>query len=410
VRHWQRIRALAREHPGDEEQESLWLEACRVTLTVGGWRLGLPDEEFEAIFTEGRRLAAEREDRVAEALLLLARATRLGTGGDPEAYYHATREAEALLAGVEDREVVGAVKTQCAYSAYLLGYYAEALDQARAIRESSRDDLFAGVRIIGYSASAWSWSFEGDVRALRGDVSSFCDLHLRSVALAREAGLSENLVYALTNVPFVALLAGDPDLAGLPDPERAGVEAVEIADALSNRFASVLARLALGMAHLSRGRFEDAVERIDENISMAQEWGVGPEWEASALAGRSAARLGAGDASGARRDAERAVAAAEARKTRGFGIWAELALARACLADPGADGDAVARALDRAEALVQKTGARGLAPQVLEVRARLANLFGDSDACEHGLRDAQRLYVEIGAGGHAARLAEELGL
>jgi class 3 adenylate cyclase len=410
VRHWQKVRALAREHPGDSELAACRLEACCAALNIGGWRLGISEEEFQAIFTEGRRLATERGDRIAEALLLLARATRLGTGGNPEAYYRGAREAEALLTGVEDRDVMVAVKNQRAYSAYLLGYYAEALDQVREIREVSGDDLFAGVRIIGYSPSAWTWSFEGDIRAQCGDISSFCDLHLRGVALAREAGLSENLAYALINAPLVALLAGDSDLAGLPDPERAGVEAVELADALSNRFASALALLVLGMAHLSRGRFEDAVERIDEHISMAQKWGVGPEWEAWALAGRSAARLGAGDAEGARQDAESAVAAAEARKTRGFGIWAELALARACLADPGADGDAATRALDRAEALVEETGARGLAPQILEVRARLAGLRGDDAAAERQLREAHRLYREVGAVGHAKRLAAELAL
>jgi tetratricopeptide (TPR) repeat protein len=203
-------------------------------------------------------------------------------------------------------------------------------------------------------------------------------------------------------------VAGDPDLAGLPDPERACLEAVELADARPNPFTRAFARLQLGIAHLSRGRYEDAIERIDEAISIARKSGTGLEFEAWALAFRSAARLGAGDAAAAREDGERAVAAAEARKTRGFGLWAELALARACLADPGADADAAARALDRAEALVEETGARGLAPQILEVRARLAGRCSDAAGAERQLREAHRLYREIGAAGHAERLAREL--
>ena len=83
VRHWQRIRALACKFPGDEELTSLWLDACHFILNIGAWRIGMSEEEFDAIFIEGRRLAAERGDRVAEALLTCARATRLGTGETP---------------------------------------------------------------------------------------------------------------------------------------------------------------------------------------------------------------------------------------------------------------------------------------------------------------------------------------
>jgi adenylate cyclase len=410
VRHWQRIRALAREFPGDEELVSLWLDACHFILGVGGWRIGMSEEEFEAIFIEGRRLAAEREDRVAEVLLICARATRLGTGGNAEAYYQESRKAEALAAGVEDREVMPAVKTQRAYSAWLLGRHAEAIEQLRDIRRLSGDDLFAGLRIIGYSPCAFSWSFEGTTRAECGDIPCFSDFFQRGVALAREAGLSDNLVYALPNTATVALLAGDPELAGLPDPERACLEAVELAEALSNQFGKTYARLQLGLAHLSRGRFEDAIERIDDYLSLARERGVGSEWEALALAGRSMARLGAGDAAGAREDAEGAVAAAGARKTRGFAIWAELALARACLAHPAVDADAAARALDRADVLVEETGARGFGPQIVEARARLAGAGGEAAEAERRLRQALRLYEEIGAVGHAERLARELGL
>ena len=300
------------------------------------------------------------------------------------------------------------MKTQRAYSAWLLGHHAEAIDQLRDIRRLSGDDLFAGLRVIGYSPCAFSWSFEGSIRAECGDIPSFSDLHQRGVALAREAGLAENLVYALGDGAYVALLAGDPDLTGLPDPERECLEAVELADALSNRFGSAHARLRLGLAHLPRGRFGDAIERIDEHLSLVREQGVGSEWEALALAGRSMARLGAGDAAGAREDAERAVAAAGARKTRGLGIWAELALARACLAEPAVDAGAAARALDRADVLAKETGARGFEPQILETRGRLASMRGEEAEAERQLREAQRLYGEIGASGHAERLAREL--
>ena len=97
VRHWQQIRALGAELLDEDEVASLCAIACRMILCLGGWRLGLSQDEMSAIAEQGRSLAERVGDRSSHAVILIAHGARYGMGGQTERYYQMAREAMALI-------------------------------------------------------------------------------------------------------------------------------------------------------------------------------------------------------------------------------------------------------------------------------------------------------------------------
>ena len=124
MRHWRKVRELADALPKSEEAAALGLSA-RLFALASGWRLGLSDQEAEALFTEAERMAAEAQDVWSRTLLLVTYATILFAtrGQDPEALT-AIRQAAALAeeSGDPSLEVVVAVSS---YAFYLVGEYSE---------------------------------------------------------------------------------------------------------------------------------------------------------------------------------------------------------------------------------------------------------------------------------------------
>jgi hypothetical protein len=87
----------------------------------------------------------------------------------------------------------------------------------------------------------------------------------------------------------------------------------------------------------------------------------------------------------------------------------EAKLSNDAYAQPAAGANAAARALDRADVLVEEMGAGGFGSQIAETRSRLMDARGEEAEAERQLSKAQHLYAEIGAIGDAERLARELG-
>src|SRR5205807_6668964 len=70
LRHWRKVRELADALPDTEETAALGLSA-RLFALNSGWRLGLSDQEAEALFTEAERMASQAHDVWSLTLLLV---------------------------------------------------------------------------------------------------------------------------------------------------------------------------------------------------------------------------------------------------------------------------------------------------------------------------------------------------
>jgi tetratricopeptide (TPR) repeat protein len=162
---------------------------------------------------------------------------------------------------------------------------------------------------------------------------------------------------------------------------------------------------SLGIAHLLRGEWEDAVKCLETALAIARETGTFLQAEALVLANMADAYRGCGDLDRAIDVAREAVEVARSRSTRMHECRAGLLLGRALLArGDAADlveaGQALAGALD----IVTRTEARGYEPYVRAELAALAGLRGDDDLRRREIAHAAALFREIGAEARAAEL------
>jgi adenylate cyclase len=412
LRHWQRVRELAAGLPETEETVGLRVLACVATLRVGAWRLGLgfSDREVEELYAEGRSLAERSGNPALLGAIGSAYTGRLLTLGRLREVLELDRELRRLADASGDRGRRAGARLLGAYAGYSTGRLAGALEHSEQGEEIAEGDLSLGTDSVGFSTVVWFALFRAIPLAWMGRLSEAYRELERGTRLAREEGSPENLGWARGALTMLADLSGEPVHAALGDALAAGREAVEIAESLGSEFSRGSAYSTLGNAHLAHGQWAEARRLYETSLEIRRNHRTGLELEAFTLAYLARAQLAGGDAAGARRAAEEAIALARERGQPHYEAMAQLALARERGAAGGAAAGAEAEAaLDRARDLVEETGARVLEPQILEARAELARSAGDGNAAERHLREAHRLYTEMGATGHAERLGSELG-
>jgi adenylate cyclase len=410
LRHWRRVVELGRETPSTPELDAIRLQGCRAFLVGGTWRLGLAPGETEALVAEGEEIAQRLNDSASHAALLQAGSMRLlGILGRTQEAIEVQGRALALAARSDDRETHAAARAGSTHVLGMTGRLEESLQSARAQCELCEGDPSVGIRGIGYSVLVHGLLFQAWMSAWLGRIGEARALAERTLALAREVGQREMFGFMSGITAHIAFLAGDREGAKGLDLERTILELIEIAEELGSPYQFHTSYRDLGLAHLLLGRPEDAVACLER--ALGPEYHMALDLEGWARAWLAAARLAAGDISGARRAADEAVTVTVERGLRIQECLARVMLAKVHLADADAtETERVEAALDAAERLAAEIAAGALSPQITELRAELARLRGELSERGRLLRQAHHLYTEMGATGHAERLAGELGL
>jgi class 3 adenylate cyclase len=414
VRHMQRVLALTDGLGASEECGQLRFDACTSLLSLG-WRVGLSAEEAEAIFAEGRELAALAGSVDKAIALRVGYGATLGFRGNLRRYHELTREAVDLI---DDSTSRGPAATALApglgYASFLLGRLAEAQQLNRRAVALAAGDPNAGVESVGFSVWGQALQADAECTAYLGCLAEAQEIVRQAIQVSRSHNLPEALAWGLGVLVTVRHYVGeyaDQSAAdrSAEEARRCALEAVQIAERVGSPFSRSHAYRVLGVAHMLHGAWNEASVVLEEALALAREHS-GLEYESNMLALVSRAYLGANDTAGARVRAVEAIACAHTQGALFFECSAELALARALRADlGGAASDEIERCLTGALHLVGETGGRVLEPQIIEEQARLAALRGDRAAAAAELQRAHALYVEIGATGHAERLRKELG-
>jgi adenylate cyclase len=411
LRHWRRVLELGRALPETEETLGLRTLACLQILNTGGWRLGMSDEDTDALYEEGRR-AAERagNKRLLGGLMGVYGILIIASGRLPETL-ELLAESRALADELGQAEAKAGALVSSAYAHAHAGRVAEALAFAEEGEEITGGDAQMGVDIFGFSYGVYFETIRSTLLALLGRLDAARRSLERGLRMARESGVPENLGWARGSLAIVAECSGERAIGDLGDVRAAARQALEIAEEIGSTFSRLGAYSYLGTAQLVHEDWAEAERALSTALELVRLNRTGREYEAQLLLRLARARLGRGDAAEARRAAEEAVQLARERGQLYLESQARIALARAlCASEGGEARAAIEDELGRASALLETTGGRAFEPWIAEARAELARTLGDEAGRERELRQAHRLYSEIGATGYAERLARELGL
>jgi class 3 adenylate cyclase/tetratricopeptide (TPR) repeat protein len=401
VWHWRKVRELADTLGESAETVTMGITA-RIALLNYGWRLGISNEEAQAVFSEAERLSSKAGDVRSRAILLLTYATVRGLGdGDVREYAKLTRQAIALAEESGDPALyVALVPT---YPIYCIGEHREAVAICDRVIELADGDPTVGAGIIVGCPYAFCSGLKGFILGELGELVQARRLIEQGRKIAREQGDIETVGWSHSWSVWLAYFQGEPE-GELGHAQQA----LEIAERIGNSFSRAHAWFCLGLAERMRGEWRRAIEAIERSVAIAREGRTAVEAEAWRLALLGESYLGLGDPERARALVTEGLEIAHARGHRSHETYASLALARVLLGSTGTAGrEQIEAALARALELARETGAKAFEPLIHVELAELAYQSGEEEGRERELREAHRLFTEIGASGHAERLAAE---
>jgi class 3 adenylate cyclase len=399
-RHLRRVRELADREPDAKAARELALAARIGILFIGG-RQGLAKEEAEQILAEGRRLVDGSGSPQQLALLLYAYGLSCIFSGDFEEALQILRDVEdaARGAGAEPMRLGARIST--GHACWALGRLEEGLaivDSVLAALDAdpALERQFGG----GTPGRTGVWSLRAALLTALGRLDEAERYATLSLESARAQRVFEWVGMGHAARAAIALHRGDADRA-----TQEARRALEVGDRIGYLNARIDGLSELGAACMLREEWSEAIQHLEAALADTQRSGnvIGGPQISSYL---SEAWLGVGDAARAVAHAKSAVTVSALRKSLHREAQAQIALARALLAERSRDAVALAEtALKRAEALLAESGARALAPQLEIARAELGAASGDRSLVERASAEALRLLRALGAPARADALA-----
>jgi class 3 adenylate cyclase/tetratricopeptide (TPR) repeat protein len=402
-RRWHKLHELLQSAAPSAEVAAMDIAACTQLLTLG-LRVGMSQEEAADTFAHGQALAEQSGDLRSLARLLSTYGMVRGTAGDTDEAVAYIARAVRLAEDSADTGLRLALWITMMLSQLFSGLLHEALRSTDEAIAFSGEDPKLGADVAGFSPYIFLILYRGTILIALGRLPEARRDLDRALELAREHGELELLGMAHGFQTLLAYYVGAVDVT--LDHAR---QAIEIAEKIGSALSRGQAYGMLGVAHLAREEWDDAVAAFQQDLAISRERHTGLVAEAASLAMLAGAYLRRGDVARARATAEEALAVARRRGSRLFECDAQLALARVLLRSDGATAQrAIAAALDAALTLIEATGLKSREPFVHLERAELARVTGDEATRERERRAAHRLLVEMGATLHAERLAKEI--
>jgi tetratricopeptide (TPR) repeat protein len=382
LRLWRQVRTLTSELPESATRE-LRAESCLQILSVGGWRVGLSDEEIQSLYTEGRELGVGSADPRYRARLALAYAPTVGIlHGDVHSYMQLGQEAAELARGAGDPELQAGALVVLQYSHLRGGRLAESIRYAERAIELTCDDLSLGRESMGFSVMVWTYAMAPWVRIYIGEGARQPEALEKGMNLARREQEFESLGWMLGTFSLVEFFGGS-----LGNAELQCMEALEHAERIGSPFSTALALRSLGLARFNRDNFAGAIEDFEASLSVIDAHRTAREAEAEVRAWYALALADAGEADRAAEQAATSLSLARERGCLTAQIDGQYALARIARASGRAD-EAVA-CIEAAAEVVRTCGARAWEPLLLLERAAAAQLAQDADAWLSALEEAR---------------------
>ena len=403
LQHWRKVRELTDAMSQSSETAALGLTA-RISLLDFGWRLGILDDEAEALFDEAEQMASRANNLPLRAFLLVSYGVvRAVTGGDLREYAQRSREAIALAEESGDPGLYVSVAITT-YALFCIGALEEGLAICNRAIELADGDPTVGAGMAGGSGDAWCHVQKGGFLIRLGEFDEAERVIEHGRQIAREQANVETVGFSHQWSTLLAYHRGDPD-AMLAHAEQA----LEIAERTGSAFSRTWSWSFLGWAQTARGEWRQAIAAIERSMAIAKERRTAIEGAGLRLMALGESYLGLGDAERALALVEEGIAVSNAQGASFNQIYGYRTLARVRLASAGPAAHVeIKSALASALEILRETGARADEPLVRVELAELSRQSGDHEGHQRELREAHRLFTEMGATGHADRLKIEL--
>jgi class 3 adenylate cyclase/tetratricopeptide (TPR) repeat protein len=394
-----RVLALLKSGPESAESTTLMLDTYDDLLRVGTL-VGLGLDDGMALFADARALAERTGNRAAVVRLLSNVSDFLMIAGQGSAAHTRLQEANALAGEIDDAAVQLNMAIDNAQTSFWSGHLRAALAHSEeALQRLQHGAPVGGGIPVGLTGDAFVIALRGLCRSLMGRVcDGAADLE-RAMQLADESGSLEGRCIARLFRSMAAHLSGEA-ATGVPLSHAA----VELATRAGNPFLERMVRSNLGAAHVSAGRYDEAIRTlaplVENDATDVVDWFLFPT-----LA--EAYRL-QGDFERAAATARRGVEVARASGALTAECHAQLSLVRACAAGEPAARETMEQALARADHLIDESGAVSFRPRWHLARADSARAVGDPNGARDELRKAQALCETMGMGELADQVAREL--
>jgi adenylate cyclase len=400
LRHWQRVRELARGVAESREMAGLGAEACSALLNLRVW-LGA-DEDWEALFQEGIRFAERTGDLRALAELHYGFANPAWAALNVSTFLQSSQEAMHLAEQAGDATLAAKTKLRFAFALAVSGDVEASLALTEELIEAPLLDR-ADLAALEPQPCLWALNWQGYLRVHQGDLDGGEADMREALALSREPADHFTELMTWNYLIEVAELRGESD--GVLDYARAALKTEEriYGPARAYRWS----RTTLGLAQILRGEWAAAHVVLEENLDRLREQGSSAMSELVLLRPLALALHGVGET-------KRALATARQVLETDVNLFYVIvpgcfALSRILRETQGVAALAeIQRTLDRAAAVIERDGLKTLRGFEREERARLARLLGEEAGWRSGLEDAAQIFEESGARKRAEALRQEL--
>lgn len=409
ARHWQKVLDLGRLATATDEMDRLRLRACTAIQSIGGWRMGMTEEEVDAIHDEGVGLADKFGDTATRTVLDIQWAGYQSILGNTIKFVERATVAESGLDAIEDMDTRLDAIQYLAYGFMVAGDAERSRKYYKLGDEATGGDINVGLRQFGYSEHLWAVGLEGWLNVMCGDIQDGFRGIDYALAATIQHGQVELQCYA-TVWRFVASTVRGFDNKDLEELERQALEAVDMADRIGSSYAMIYTRGLLANAHAYCGRWDEAEAQGLRSLELMKEHNTALENEYFTRIALARAHAGRGNFENAEESIKKVLDDYALKGSVNYTVVALLVLAECILASPKATDRVsdIEKILDLSDQVVAERGEFGTAPQVIEGRARLAAITDDSETSVKLLQDAHTAYTKIGATGHATRLKNEL--
>ncbi len=311
---WKRVYRLIRSGPVEGPAKYMLMMAAGQLINFA-WRIGVTAEQAQPWFDEAVAIARQTGDNRAMTLLTAAYGRLLGATGSADDYVAKVKEALALLQLPRDRSLQVTLTAILCHAYRLAGLLREALQANDAALAGVGEIAEADQLTLGFDIAIW-------LRGMRAQILAWLGRFDEARSLAEGLiGDDSGKVDALHRMIGHAVHIDSAWLgaAGSRDGGDAAQHAatmLALAEKAGNPYLLVYARGYGGLAQCVAAQWSPASAALKEAIALAHQKKAGLENEPRMLADLAMALAQAGDAEGAAKAAEEAIATARRRGAR----------------------------------------------------------------------------------------------